>query len=119
MNADGVVAALLAPLSLSIGFVIWEDKWTGSAFALNLFKCTMGSVLFLATIGILSAASHPPGDGWTDSTDVLMLIVSSVAGKRALSCTYSWCQALLSGTTRGCLPSHSWEPARCTDSLSR
>ncbi|KAL3817425.1 hypothetical protein ACHAXA_011054 [Cyclostephanos tholiformis] len=37
-TADGILAALLSPLFMMIGFFIWDARWTvsgGSAFALN------------------------------------------------------------------------------------
>jgi drug/metabolite transporter (DMT)-like permease len=46
-KAAGVVAALAAPFVMTLGFLLWEDHWKGSAFALNLFKCSTASVGFL------------------------------------------------------------------------
>jgi drug/metabolite transporter (DMT)-like permease len=43
----GVAAALGGPFIMTIGFIIWEDHWKGSAFALNLFKCCTASIGFL------------------------------------------------------------------------
>ena len=37
-TADGILAALLAPFFMSLGFFIWDVRWTksgASAFALN------------------------------------------------------------------------------------
>jgi hypothetical protein len=37
-TADGILAALLSPLFMTIGFFVWDARWTGSggsAFALN------------------------------------------------------------------------------------
>ena len=45
--ASGILAALGAPLVMTTGFLLWQDHWKGSAFALNLFKCCTASVLFL------------------------------------------------------------------------
>lgn len=49
-TADGVIAALLAPLFMTIGFFIWDVRWTasgGSAFALNMYKCLTASIGFI------------------------------------------------------------------------
>jgi drug/metabolite transporter (DMT)-like permease len=46
-EAAGVVAALAAPFLMTLGFLLWEDHWKGSAFALNMFKCCTASVGFL------------------------------------------------------------------------
>jgi drug/metabolite transporter (DMT)-like permease len=49
-TADGVIAALLSPLFMTIGFFIWDVRWTasgGSAFALNMYKCSTASVGFI------------------------------------------------------------------------
>jgi drug/metabolite transporter (DMT)-like permease len=43
----GIAAALGAPFIMTIGFIIWEDHWKGSAFSLNLFKCCTASIGFL------------------------------------------------------------------------
>ena len=45
--ASGILAALGAPLAMTTGFLLWQDHWKGSAFALNLYKCCTASVLFL------------------------------------------------------------------------
>ncbi len=49
MSADfnGIVAGLLSPLFLTVGFVLWGDNWAGSPFSLNLFKCNFAGFLFL------------------------------------------------------------------------
>jgi drug/metabolite transporter (DMT)-like permease len=43
----GVAAALGAPFVMTIGFIIWENHWRGSAFSLNMFKCNLASLGFL------------------------------------------------------------------------
>jgi drug/metabolite transporter (DMT)-like permease len=45
--ALGIVAALASPFVLNIGFIFWQDHWKGSSFSLNLYKCTLGSLVFL------------------------------------------------------------------------
>ena len=54
-TVDGVIAALLAPLFMSLGFFIWDMRWTvsgGSAFALNMFKCNVASIWFAIVAAI-------------------------------------------------------------------
>lgn len=43
----GVTAAVTAPLIMTIGFIIWDNHWSGSTYALNLFKCCLASTWFL------------------------------------------------------------------------
>ena len=45
--ALGIAAALSAPLTMTVGFIVWDNHWTGSAFALNLFKCNLASIGFV------------------------------------------------------------------------
>jgi len=80
MDVSGVVAALAAPLTMTIGFVLWDQLWKGSAFMLNLVKCSLGTSFFLISLGCLTLASKPPGDGWEDLTNIGMLVLSSLAG---------------------------------------
>jgi len=51
----GLLAALAAPLIMTVGFFVWDNNWTGSAFSLNLFKCNLASLGFLA---LSIATSH-------------------------------------------------------------
>mmetsp|Transcript_13358 Transcript_13358/g.19538 ORF Transcript_13358/g.19538 Transcript_13358/m.19538 type:complete len:389 (+) Transcript_13358:118-1284(+) len=44
---SGIFAALSGPLAMTIGFYLWENQWKGSAYALNLYKCTTASVGFI------------------------------------------------------------------------
>ena len=53
----GVGAALGAPLIMTMGFILWDKHWEGSAFALNLFKCNLASIGFL----ILSISTRDDG----------------------------------------------------------
>lgn len=46
-EAAGIGAALTAPFVMTLGFILWDDHWKGSAFALNLYKCSMASLGFL------------------------------------------------------------------------
>lgn len=43
----GVLAAAATPLLGAIGLFIWSKVWTGDAFALNLVKCTVGTMGFV------------------------------------------------------------------------
>ena len=79
MDASGILAALVAPLSMTIGFVIWDDQWHGSAFALNLFKCTLASAMFLLTVGSIKLAGASGWSSWALGT-VGWLVISSMAG---------------------------------------
>lgn len=54
---SGVSAAVFAPFLMVLGFMIWDDEWTkknGSAFSLNMFKCNLTAVWFLAVIIVMS-----------------------------------------------------------------
>ena len=35
---------------MTVGFIFWDTVWTGSAFMLNLIKCSLASLMFLAVI---------------------------------------------------------------------
>lgn len=62
--ASGLLAAILAPFFVALGFIIWENTWkeaSGSAFALNLFKCNLA---FLGSL-IVSIYSHITSDAQT------------------------------------------------------
>eukprot|EP00756_Hemistasia_phaeocysticola_P018313 Hpha_TRINITY_DN15585_c1_g13::TRINITY_DN15585_c1_g13_i1::g.103914::m.103914 len=50
---SGVIAALLCPLCISIGLVLWDKKWTGHAVALNVFKCSLASFMTVAILAPL------------------------------------------------------------------
>lgn len=48
---SGIVAALLAPILEAVGFLEWDIHWKkggGSAFALNLYKCTLAAFGFFS-----------------------------------------------------------------------
>lgn len=77
----GVVAALAAPLVMTLGFYIWEGLWKGSAFILNTFKCTLASLVFIFIVGCTNISASAPFFSHTASrSDVGMLILSSVLG---------------------------------------
>lgn len=52
----GVVAALLAPAFSAGGLILWDKHWAGSAFALNLTKCSLATILNVVTVCVV-----PPG----------------------------------------------------------
>jgi drug/metabolite transporter (DMT)-like permease len=53
MFALGLGAGLLSPFMMTIGFIVWDKSWIGSAATLNIYKCSIGSMLFLFTIATL------------------------------------------------------------------
>lgn len=57
MDLTALVASALAPLFMSLGFIIWGNYWSGSAFSLNMFKCTLGGALFF----FISIVHNSPG----------------------------------------------------------
>ena len=78
----GIVAALAGPLTMTLGFILWDNCWTGSPFALNMFKCSLASIGFV----IASAASRLLSDEQPFSSDIFQrenvgyLMLSSVIG---------------------------------------
>lgn len=42
----GIASALVAPFLVVVGFIIWDNHWTGSAFALNMYKCNLTAIGF-------------------------------------------------------------------------
>ena len=77
----GVIAALAAPLVMTLGFYIWEGLWKGSAFLLNTFKCSLATLVFILIVGCVNiSASVPFFSHAASSSDVGMLILSSVLG---------------------------------------
>jgi drug/metabolite transporter (DMT)-like permease len=61
-ETTGILAAVAAPLFMTLGFIIWDVTWKtsgGSAFALNLFKCNLAALGFLIITFIL---------GWNTAT---------------------------------------------------
>ncbi len=52
-KATGILAALMAPFLMAVGFFIWDAIWNdsgGSAFSLNLFKCNLATIGFLIIV---------------------------------------------------------------------
>jgi drug/metabolite transporter (DMT)-like permease len=84
----GVLAALFSPFMMTVGFIIWDDKWKGSAFALNMFKCSLASFLFL--VSILLFQNFDTGKYLSMSS--AMLVLSSILG--IVIGDNTWLQAL-------------------------
>lgn len=60
-----------------LGFMIWDDHWTqkkGSAFSLNMFKCNLAAVWFLAVIIAMNIKDE------TEQSSMSTTTVSSVRG---------------------------------------
>ncbi len=85
----GVIAALLSPLLMTIGFIFWDKVWKGSAIMLNLIKCSLASLMFLAVIWIFPEEGRGlenamncahDSDGSTTAPCVPMLFLSAFVG---------------------------------------
>lgn len=79
-SGGAIPAALTAPLASTLGIHQWED-WSGSAFALNGFKCVVATALFGVTL--LVAARGGTGCAPLSSmapADVRMLGLSAFVG---------------------------------------
>ena len=72
-EASGLVAAAVSPLLGAVGLFLWGGVWTGDAYALNLVKCSVGSLGFVL-VGALAR-----GDGWLAALtlDALRWLVAS------------------------------------------
>jgi drug/metabolite transporter (DMT)-like permease len=92
-RAQGVVAAVLAPLFMTVGLHIWSIHWKGSAFALNLFKCSVASLMFITVSWALIASSDDERDTTHLGRDVGYILLSSVFG--IVIGDNTWLQALL------------------------
>ena len=73
-EASGLVAAAVSPLLGAVGLFLWGKVWTGDAYALNLVKCSVGSLGF-----VLVGALARGGDGWLAALtpDALRWLVAS------------------------------------------
>lgn len=87
----GTLAALLSPLLMSVGFVIWDKHWKGSAFALNLLKCSLASLGFLL-LSLLTRLDAPFSASVFTDEAVYYLAVSSAIG--ILVGDIAWLEAL-------------------------
>uniref|UniRef100_A0A0G4I1B8 EamA domain-containing protein n=1 Tax=Chromera velia CCMP2878 TaxID=1169474 RepID=A0A0G4I1B8_9ALVE len=77
----GILAALSSSLVLTVGFMIWDKGWKSSAVALNMFKSSLASSLFVLVIvvqtygfGVRSYWASP------NTMEVGMLLLSSTVG---------------------------------------
>lgn len=78
---EGIVAALLAPLLVVIGFLVWDNEWKASAFSLNLFKCSLTSLGFLVMVIVTTTTTATSSIWNTASWNVLgALMLSSTIG---------------------------------------
>jgi len=48
----GIIAALTGPFLLTIGLTVWDKRWKGHYVSLNLFKCTIATIIFLIILSI-------------------------------------------------------------------
>ncbi|KAL3761821.1 hypothetical protein ACHAW5_001929 [Stephanodiscus triporus] len=84
--ADGILSALLSPLFMTIGFFIWDARWTGSggsAFALNMYKCIAASSIFVVMCFLRGFAIDDPSASSSSSftrENVGYLVLSSTLG---------------------------------------
>jgi drug/metabolite transporter (DMT)-like permease len=86
----GVAAALAAPLIMTLGFIVWDTHWKGSAFALNLFKCNLASLGFL--ILVCTTRSNPfPKEVFTGEAVGFMFISSTIG---IVIGDWTWLEAL-------------------------
>eukprot|EP00557_Chaetoceros_sp_GSL56_P009481 CAMPEP_0176490014 /NCGR_PEP_ID=MMETSP0200_2-20121128/7623_1 /TAXON_ID=947934 /ORGANISM="Chaetoceros sp., Strain GSL56" /LENGTH=414 /DNA_ID=CAMNT_0017887249 /DNA_START=72 /DNA_END=1313 /DNA_ORIENTATION=+ len=73
-TTQGVIAAIAAPFFMALGFIIWDVTWkqsSGSAFALNLFKCNLASIGFVIAGAIFgfTTSSTSSSSGTTAADD--------------------------------------------------
>ncbi|GAX16681.1 hypothetical protein FisN_21Hu121 [Fistulifera solaris] len=71
--ALGLLAALMAPFLMAVGFIVWDNHWLGSPFALNLCKCNLAAVGFAIVV-------FTNEDSDFSFTNVGFLILSSILG---------------------------------------
>jgi drug/metabolite transporter (DMT)-like permease len=57
----GILSALVAPFAMVLGFIIWDNHWSGSAFSLNMYKCNLAAIVFamVSIYGWLTIESVP------------------------------------------------------------
>ena len=72
----GVLSAVIAPLLMVIGFILWDNHWTGSVFSLNMLKCLLASCGFL----VLSMLTRPLSWSIFTMETVGFLMLSSTIG---------------------------------------
>mmetsp|Transcript_21417 Transcript_21417/g.27609 ORF Transcript_21417/g.27609 Transcript_21417/m.27609 type:complete len:370 (+) Transcript_21417:3266-4375(+) len=89
---SGILSALAAPFAMTIGFILWDVHWKangGSAFSLNMFKCTLACVGFLVMSSIFFKEQTNDDEKQSDNVfalfddnrmDVSYLMLSSFIG---------------------------------------
>lgn len=87
----GVASALASPLVTTMGLIVWQDHWKGSAFALNLYKSCLASIAFLVTVLIAAKVGQRSSEVFTTKA-VGYLVLSSTLG--ILIGDLTWLQAL-------------------------
>jgi drug/metabolite transporter (DMT)-like permease len=73
-EAFGILSALLAPLAMTFGFILWGKSWKSSAYALNWFKCTTAAFVFMM-ISFAIRVNEP-----VTPNDQSVIILSSILG---------------------------------------
>ena len=87
MSLPGILSALAAPLLITFGLAIWAELWSGHAIALNLYKCTAASCMFMVVLTGYGVGRIPLIDEDTSSSDsddnskaLLFILVSGTIG---------------------------------------
>ena len=55
----GLGAGLMQPLVSALGFMVWDNNWHGSSFALNMVKNTFATIMFICTLTIGKGLMNP------------------------------------------------------------
>ena len=77
----GVISALTAPFLVVVGFIVWDNHWNGTAFALNMYKCNMTAIGFLiVSIVVRKFVLGPSTEEIFTSQKIGGLMVSSTIG---------------------------------------
>ena len=85
---SGLLATTFAPGFMVIGFLLWDNHWSGSVFALNMYKCN------LATLGFVLVVCFSDNNNWNNVTmgNISFLFLSSTIG--ILIGDFVWLEAL-------------------------
>lgn len=84
--ALGIAAALMAPLLMAVGFIVWDSHWLGSPFALNMCKCNIAAIGFTIMVIWTSQQHYEQEEILGDRSDIFsfskvgFLILSSILG---------------------------------------
>ena len=68
---------------MTLGFIVWDKVWTGSAIQLNAFKCTLASAMFAAVLSIWPSEARGLRGTWEcggSETCLPMLLLSAFIG---------------------------------------